>query len=165
MIGATDDVGRLLSRFAADQLRELGFRVRLRLLPPDRAFAACADTRQRIHVCPFGGWQRDFPDAQSVIDPVFGGANITRTGNNNWSELRVPEIDAAIETAKGLTDPAARARAWGDLDRRITALAPSVALFWPRFALARSPDVAGVVSSAGYWDLSFTALRASGEGG
>ncbi len=126
---------------------------------------ACADTTRRVHVCPFGGWQRDFPDAQSVIDPVFAGANIRRTDNNTWSELRVPQIDAAIEAAKGLTDPTARARAWGDLDRRITALAPSVALFWPRFALTRSPDVAAVVSSAGYWDLSFTALRAPGEGG
>ncbi len=166
MIGLSDTGGRLLSRHAADQLRRLGFRVRLQLLSPDRAFEACADTRRRIHVCPIGGWQRDFPDAQSVIDPVFSGANITRTGNNNWAELNVPEINAAIEAAKGLTDPAARAQAWGELDRRITALAPSVALFWPRFALARSADVAGVVSSAGYWDLTFTALRepAGGSG-
>jgi ABC-type oligopeptide transport system substrate-binding subunit len=73
-----------------------------------------------VHVCPFGGWQRDFPDAQSVIDPLFSGANITRTGNNNWSQLDVPQINASIEEAKGLTDPTARARAWGELDRRIT---------------------------------------------
>jgi len=65
--------------------------------------------------------------------------------------------------AKGLTDPAACAQAWGELDRRITALAPSVALFWPRFALARSADVEGVVSSFGYWDLTFTRLE-GGDG-
>jgi peptide/nickel transport system substrate-binding protein len=159
MVGASDTAGRLVSRYAADQFRRLGFRVRLRLLRPDRAYEACSESTRRVHVCPIGGWQRDFPDAQSVIDPLFGGENITRTGNNNWSQLDVPEINAAIETAKGLTDPTARARAWGDIDRRITALAPSVAVMWPRAALARSADVAGVVASFGYWDLTFTALR------
>ncbi len=164
MVGSTDTGGRLASRYAARQLRRLGFRVRLRLLRPDRAYEACADAGRRVHVCPFGGWQRDFPDAQSVIDPLFSGANITRTGNNNWSQLDVPQINASIDEAKGLTDPTARARAWGELDRRITALAPSVALFWPRAALTRSADVAGVVSAVGYWDLTFTALRESEDG-
>lgn len=159
MISSNDTAGRLTGRFTARQLRRLGFRVALRLLPPDEAFAACATPARRVHVCPFGGWQRDFPDAQSVIDPVFNGANIVREANNNWALLDVPAINRAIEAAKGLTDPAARARAWGSLDRRITRLAPSVVLSWPRFAAVRSRDVRGVIAATGYWDLSFTRLR------
>ena len=43
-----------------------------------------------------------------------------------------------------MTDPAARAQAWGEVDRAITALAPAVPLVWDKVPMAHSADVAAV---------------------
>ena len=72
----------------------------------------------------------------------------------------MPAINRGLEEASALTDPQARARAFGALDRRITALAPAAAINWQTNAVLRSRDVVGVVNGyTGGWDLSFTALR------
>jgi peptide/nickel transport system substrate-binding protein len=154
-----DPAARRQIEFSRRQFERLGFRVRLRPLRAQRLFEECSTPRARIHVCPFG-WYRDFPDAQSVLDPLFNGRSILPQGNTNLSQLDVPAINEAIEAAKGLADPAQRAAAWAAIDRRIVEEAPAVPLAWPRVANIRSRDVAGVVNtSLGVWDYSATALR------
>ena len=56
------------------------------------------------------GWAQDFADPQTMLDPTFNGDNILPTGNSNWPELDVPEVNEAIDEAKLVTDPG-RARA------------------------------------------------------
>jgi peptide/nickel transport system substrate-binding protein len=76
------------------------------------------------------------------------------------SQLDDAKIDAAIDAAKTLTDPAARAKAWADVDREITAAAPAVPLVWDRVSMAHSADVLAVANeSLGVWDLAFTSIR------
>ena len=59
-----------------------------------------------------------------------------------------------------VTNPAARATAWGNVDRRITADAPAVPLVWDRVSMASSGDVDAVANeNLGVWDLAFTGLR------
>ena len=124
-------------------------------------FSLCARPDVRIHMCPFFGWYRDFADPQTVIDPLFNGANIVKKGNNNWAQFDVPAINHAIESAKDVTDPQQRAQAWAAIDRQIVDLAPGVALFYPKSAAIRSANVLGAVSTqlGGVWDLAFTGLR------
>jgi peptide/nickel transport system substrate-binding protein len=112
-------------------------------------------------MCPFFGWYSDFADAQTVIDPLFNGANILPRGNNNMAQLNVAPVNQAIESAKALIDPQARAQAWAAIDRQLVDLAPGVVLFYPRNAAIRSRNVTGQVSRllGGLWDLSFMALR------
>ena len=152
--------GRALGRLTRREFTRLGFRVRLRAVPFNRMLAICGRPRARVHACPDFGWVRDFPDAQSVLDPLFSGSSILPERNTNLSQLDVPAINTAIDAARGLSDPTARARAWAAIDRRVTALAPGVPLTWPRFANIRSRDVIGQASEAlSTWDLSFMALR------
>jgi hypothetical protein len=129
-------------------------------LSPDRALAVCGNPRSGVHMCA-GGFVRDFADAETVLSPLFNGASIRPVNNNNVSQLDDPAINRAMRDAQALTDPQARARAWAAIDRRVTALAPAVAIGWPRAASIRSTDVAGVPSRIfpGNWDLSFTGLR------
>ena len=134
LVTSSDTLGRTAGRITRRELQRLGFRVRVRVTPFERMLQTCGNPRARVHICPTFGWIRDFPDAQSVLDPLFNGRNILPRGNNNLSQLNVPAINAALEAAKQLTDPAARARAWGAIDRQLVALAPAVPLIWPRWA-------------------------------
>jgi peptide/nickel transport system substrate-binding protein len=161
LLTSNDTIGLGVGRTVERSLRRLGFAVRVRAVSFDRMLEMCARPSSRIHVCPFDGWFRDFPDAETVIDPLFNGFNILQDGNNNWSQLNVPKINQAIDAAKALVDPQARARAWAAIDKQIVDLAPGVVLFYPRWGSTRSVDVDGQVNRllGGNWDLSFTALR------
>jgi peptide/nickel transport system substrate-binding protein len=155
-----DPIGRALGRLTRRQFERLGFGVRVRVLSFDRMLALCGNPRARVHACPTFGWIRDFPDAQSVLEPLFHGDNILPRHNNNLAQLNIPAINQAMDAARTLTDPTERARAWGAIDRRITATAAGVPLNWPRYANVRSPDVIATPNeSLATWDISFTALR------
>jgi peptide/nickel transport system substrate-binding protein len=120
----------------------------------------CGYPKAAVEVCPNVGWMRDFADGQTFLDPTFNGENIAPVGNANVSQLDDPGVNAAIERAKTLTDPRARARAWGDVDRRITALAPAIPLVWDKVPMASSADVHAVANeNLGVWDFAFTSLR------
>jgi peptide/nickel transport system substrate-binding protein len=160
VVSSNDTLGRAAGRLARRQLVRLGFRVRLRLERFEKALQLCGTPSARVHACPTFGWIRDFPDAQSVLDPLFNGRNILPAGNNNLAQLDVPAINAAMDAAKALTDPGARAQAWAQVDRRVVGQAAAVPLSWPRSANIRSRDVIAEPSkSLATWDLSFIALR------
>lgn len=159
VVSGRDEFGRLVGRLVRRNLVRVGLRVRLRLLSAEEAGARCATPGARAHVCA-SGWFRDFPDAQTVIEPLFSGRSIAPAGNMNLAQLDVPAINRAIERAKGVTDPRERARAWAAIDRRVVEEAPAVALSWPTTFSLRSRDVVGVMNRlSGGWDLSFTRLR------
>ncbi len=66
----------------------------------------------------------------------------------------------AFEEAELLTDPAQRARAFAEVNKMITALAPAVPYVWDKQANVRSEDVNGVINqSNAIWDLTFTSLK------
>ena len=56
---------------------------------------------------------RDFFAAQSFIDPLFNGKNIVPSGNVNTAEVNDPKLNAQIEKAKQITDPAERGEGLG----------------------------------------------------
>jgi peptide/nickel transport system substrate-binding protein len=157
---SNDPIGRALGRLTRRQLERLGFRVRVRVLRFDRMLTLCGNPRARVHACPTFGWIRDFPDAQSVLEPLFHGRSIQPRQNPNLSQLDLPAVNQAMDAARTLTDPAARAQAWGAIDRQITAVAAGVPLTWPRYANVRSADVIATTNeSLATWDISFLALR------
>ena len=73
----------------------------------------CNVPKSEVHVCPSVGWAQDFADPQTMLDPTFNGDNILETGNSNWPELDVPELNDQINAAKLVTDPAERAHGVG----------------------------------------------------
>jgi peptide/nickel transport system substrate-binding protein len=160
VVTGVDPAARRSDRVLARSLARIGMRVRFRRVTADRAFAICGNPRSRVHMCQ-GGFIRDFADAETILSPVFNGDNILPSANSNVSQLDDPAVNRAMDAAEALTDPQARARAWARIDRQVTALAPAVALGWPRMTMIHSADVAGVPNTAfpGLWDLSFTGLR------
>src|SRR6202012_729292 len=136
MVGPIDGLGREISEIAKTSLQQLGFKVKLRLLSQRVVMTRfCGSPAAGVQVCPNVGWTRDFADGQTFLDPTFNGAHIAPVGNANVSQLDDSKINAAIDAAKTLTDPAARAKAWGNVDREITAAAPAIPLVWDRVSM------------------------------
>jgi peptide/nickel transport system substrate-binding protein len=95
-----------------------------------------------------------------MLEPVFAGYTIPKSGlNNNMAQFRDEKVDAAMKKA-ALLDGPERLKAWGEIDKMITAQAPAIPFVWDKTTLLRSKDVNGVAN--GYytaWDFSFTSVK------
>jgi peptide/nickel transport system substrate-binding protein len=77
------------------------------------------------------GWGSDWPDAGTVIPPLFDGRQITDTGNQNDAYFNDPTVNAEIDRINTLPDPAERAKAWAALDKKImTDFAPVIPAYY-----------------------------------
>jgi peptide/nickel transport system substrate-binding protein len=149
------------AQLIVEQLAQLGIRLNFRELTRTTMFTKfCGVPRAAVAICPSMMWAKDFFDSQSMLDPVFNGANIVPSGNVNTAEVNDPTVNAELERAAALTDPAARARAYGELDRRLTAQAYVIPWVWNNAIIAESTNVRGVYSRfSTEWDLAWSGLR------
>ncbi len=150
-----------IAQITEQQLNEMGFTTTLRLVTRDTMFTKfCNVPKSEASVCPSVGWALDFADPQTMLDATFSGANILETGNSNWPELDDAALNKKIDAAKLVSEPAARAQAWADVNHDLTALAPSIPYMWDYQSLVASKNVRGVQN--GYsttWDWNFTSIR------
>jgi peptide/nickel transport system substrate-binding protein len=161
IVTANADPGRAQAQVAQAQLEKLGFKVRLRQVPQDAVYTEwCQRPDRDVHMCGSAGWFKDFNDPQSMLEPLFKGSSINQSGgNNNLSELDVPEIDRAMDAAVSTTGEE-RNKAWAEINRLVVAQAPNVPFVWDAESRVHSSDVVGVQNA--YWggfDYSFTSLK------
>jgi peptide/nickel transport system substrate-binding protein len=161
MVGTSEGVAQKAAEVAKENFEKLGFKVRLRLVTQDSMYTKfCNVPKANVAICPNYGWLKDFADGQTFLDPTFNGKNILPANNSNISELNDPKINAAMADAEVLTDPAERAKAWGEIDKMVTAQAPVIPWNWDKQPLIRSKDVNGVVNRFNsQWDLNFTSVK------
>jgi peptide/nickel transport system substrate-binding protein len=122
----------------------------------------CSVAANEPNICPNVGWVKDFNDGQAMIDVPFNGATIKASpaNNSNWSQLNDPTINAALDAAKLITDPAARAAKYAAIDKQITALAPAIPWDWDFDADVASQNVAAVTNLFNAEiDLNYTSLK------
>jgi peptide/nickel transport system substrate-binding protein len=120
----------------------------------------CQVPKNEPDICPSVGWLKDFADPETLLSLPFDGQNILDVGNSNFALLDDAELNAQMDKAEVVNDPAERAKAWGDVDKAVTALAPGVPWLWDKQPILRSEDVNGVINKAqATWDLSFTSVR------
>jgi peptide/nickel transport system substrate-binding protein len=160
MVGANVDPGKAQAEVAKAQLEKMGFKVRLRLVPQDAVYTEwCQVPAKKVNMCAGAGWFKDFADPQSMLEPVFKGSLITETGNINYSELRDPKVDAAMNKA-ALATGDARLQAWADIDKMIVEDAAAIPFLWDKTTLIRSKNVNGVAASYyTSWDLNYTSMK------
>ena len=141
-------------------LKRLGFRVRARRIGVQAIVTQeCSRPRNRIPICFQIRHAEGVPDPENLLGRSFDGRAIRPEANENYSQLDVPQINDAIRRAEQITDPSRRLQAWGQVDRLITAQAPSIPVKWIKMLLARSKNVNGAVNrSVASWDLSYTSL-------
>jgi peptide/nickel transport system substrate-binding protein len=155
MVGENAGVDERAADVAAEQFEKLGFSVRLRKVSGDAMYTKfCNVPGAKVAICPNVGWLKDFGDPQTFLDPTFNGENILPENNSNWSQLDDPALNEEMNAAKLLTDPAERAQAWAEIDRKVTELAPAVMWIWDDTSNLRSENVNAVIDE----DNALTAL-------
>jgi peptide/nickel transport system substrate-binding protein len=161
MVGTTEGVAQKAAEVAKENFSKMGFNVDLKLVTQDSMYTKfCQVPKADVAICPNVGWLKDFSDAQTFLDPTFNGKNILPSSNSNWSEMNDKALNAEMDKAKFVTDPTERAKAWGEIDKKLTALAPAVNWVWDKTPLIRSPNVVGVAAEDnGQWDLAFTSIK------
>jgi len=161
MVGTSEGVAQKAAEVAKENFARMGFKVRLRLVTQDSMYTKfCNVPSAKVAICPNVAWGKDFTDAQSELDPTFNGENIIPQQNSNWPQLDDKALNAAMDKAKLLTDPAERANAWADIDKKLTALAPGVLWIWDKQPVVSSKDVNGVFGHYNsQWDLAWTSLK------
>ncbi len=161
MVGDDSGVGRKTAEVALNSFEKLGFKVNFRPVTHDTMYTRfCNVPKSKTAICPNVGWIKDFNDGQTILDPTFNGQAIQPVNNSNWPELNDPKINSAIDKARLISDPNERAKAWGEIDRQISAQAPAIPWVWDYFPVIMSTDVVGVVNAFnGNIDLSYTSLK------
>jgi peptide/nickel transport system substrate-binding protein len=115
------------ARYAASVLRRLGYRVSVEFLPIGRYFEAVFAPRSRAQIG-FVAWFADYASAFGFIRSNFSCGAV---GFANASQLCDRSLDRAMKAAGAaeVANPQAAAERWAAIDRRITRLAPWVALY------------------------------------
>ncbi len=161
MVGTSGGVAQKAAEITQAQFEKLGFKVKLRLVTQDSMYTKfCNVPKAKVLVCPNVGWLKDYPDAQTMLDPTFNGKNIVPENNSNWPQLNDPTINAAMDKAELGIDPKERAKAWGAIDKQITQGASVVPWIWDNTPNIVSKDVKGVINKFNAnVDLTGTSLK------
>jgi peptide/nickel transport system substrate-binding protein len=161
MVTANVDPGKAQAEVAKAELEKLGFKIRLRTVPQAATYAEwCQQPAKKVAICGSAGWFKDFNDPQSMLEPTFKGSSFSPDGgNNNLAQLKDDKIDKAMDAA-ALLEGEERYKAWGEVDKMITAQAPAVPFVWDNTNLIHSKDVNGVPNEYfSAFDFAFTSLK------
>jgi peptide/nickel transport system substrate-binding protein len=158
IVGANADPGPKEMQIVQAGLQKLGFKTQIKAVPQQTMYSKfCGVVKAQINVCPTAGWIPDFTDSYSYLYVPFNGKAIVPVNNANWASFNDPKVNAAMDKAAGITDPAARQKAWGDVDKMITYAAPAIPEIWADNALMKGSQVKGVLDVWNDdWNLSFS---------
>jgi peptide/nickel transport system substrate-binding protein len=161
MVATNADPGKKTAEVAQQQFESLGFKIKFRAVPQDTLYTKfCNVPAQKIPICPNVGWNKDFYDPQAVLDAVFNGRNILQANNSNWTQLDVPALNDTMDKAALAPVGPERNKAWGEIDKMVTAQAPGIPFLWDKLPTVESADVRGVINQySTSWDVSFTSLK------
>ena len=143
-------------------LQDLGFKTNLKIVDSSVMYGRfCGVPRARVNACPNVGWIRDFADPQTVLNLAFNGKFIFPENNPNWPQLDDPAINRAMDRGELTVGEAARASAWADIDRQVTATSAAVPWLYDRQPNLFAADVRCVPElwNQGRCDFAYTSLK------
>jgi len=122
-------------------LAKANIKVNIRVLDTDAYEAETNQAKDAAYDLTLSSWQPDFPSANANIQPLFASSEIGG-GGYNISRYSNPDVDKLIEAAQSEVDPAAAAKKWAELDKKILADSPVVPLIYTRNSFLHGSKVA-----------------------
>ncbi len=161
IVGANSDPGPKEMQIVSDRLEALGFKTTIKAVPQQTMYSKfCGYVKAKVNVCPTAGWIEDFPDPYAYLYVPFSGKSIVPVNNSNWAQLDDPKINAAMDEAAKISEPAARYKAWAEVDRMLVEAAPAIPEIWASNALVKGTEVRGVLDEWNdNWNLSFSSVK------
>ena len=146
----------------ANSLAKIGMKVKTISVTHSTMYTKyCNVPKNQPDICPNVGWLPDFHEPQTLLDPTFKGSNIVPVNNSNWPQLKDPKIDAMMDKAETILDPAERYKAWGKIDQEVTKTAGAIPWLWENFPSVYSDRVthASEVWNGGSPDVTFMGIK------
>ncbi len=156
--------GSNTAKVVAASLAKIGFKVRTISVTHATMYTRfCNVPKNEPNICPNVGWLPDFHEPQTILDVTFNGKNIVQVNNSNWPLLNDPKINAAMDEAESITDPAKRYAAWGKIDQMVTRTAAAIPWIWENYPTLFSKRVtpAPELWNEGGPDVTFMAVNQS----
>lgn len=107
------------------------------------------------------GWGADFPTASGFLGVLVDGRQILPAGNNNYTEVNDPAINALIDDAQKQTDPAAAAADYTKINHMVMDQALYVPVVYDQALNYRNPRLTNVVFEQAFGMIDFQALGVS----
>jgi peptide/nickel transport system substrate-binding protein len=163
MLGSNDSPAKETAEITRDAIASLGFKVQFRLLDQGTLYSKYCQVvteLKKIDICGAAGWIPDFSDPFAMLVATFSGDSITPTNNPNPSLLDDPKINAAMDKAAQINDPAERAKAWGAIDSQLVETASAIPFDYDTPPNIVSSNVQGVLAKwNAAWDLAYMSLK------
>lgn len=145
-------------------LKRVGIKVKLNVIDASTYYETIGTPSQQ-HDAAITGWCPDWASSASTfLPPLFDGRHISPKGNQNLSQLDDDAINAEIDRISAMKDLAAANKAWGELDKKIMALAPFVPLNVDNRIYLPGTNVAGITAPNGDLDYGIIGLKDPAKG-
>ncbi|MGW1075259.1 ABC transporter substrate-binding protein [Streptomyces sp. NPDC002537] len=135
-------------------MKKIGITANIKTFPTGKYFTNFAGVPDYVHSHNLGmimtAWGADWPTGFGFLDQIVNGSAIKPSGGNNVSELNDPQINKALNDAIANTDAAARAKAWGDIDKMVAENASAVPLVYRKNLLFRPESATNVTVTQAY---------------
>ncbi len=106
-----------IGEYYHDLLTQLGFNATLKVISGDTYFQTIGNESTPDLDTGFADWFQDFPHPDDFFRPLLNGENILPTNSNNFSRVKIPDLDAKQNDLlqKQLTDDVKKQ--YGELDK------------------------------------------------
>lgn len=111
--------GKAVAEAFQDAMAKAGIKVNLKLVDPAVYYTEIGKSKSQ-NALVVAGWGPDWPNASTVIPPLFDGRQIKPEGNQNFCELNDPAINKRMDEALAETDLAKQGEIWAELDMTIS---------------------------------------------
>jgi len=112
--------------YYASVLRQLGFKVRLKVVNGFNYFTVIGNTSTPNLDTGWSDWFEDYPHPNDWFQPLLAGENILRRNNGNFAQIDVPRLNTKIAKLAASPLGPAQERQYAALDRSYMKLAPWV---------------------------------------
>lgn len=132
----------------ADALAQVGITVNIKQIDRATYFNTVGNTSNKYDLI-WGDWIADWPNASTILPPLFDGRQIQPQGNQVFSQLSDPAVEKQMDAIDAMSDPAQANAAWGALDVQILQKdAAVVPLVYMTFYELQGKNVGGLTNDS-----------------